>query len=353
MNVVTANENRSIIDRLDIDIIKRIDGQFELRELLSKFVNLYFNKMIIDITSIANYTNIEVIKQLAQSVDPSRVILLLNNDPTVNSNVYMSQLVQLGFYNFTRNFEGVKFLYNTPNTLDNVRHILMDEREVKRQIDAQNAFNQQMQNASRYTPVSDANVLSTSEESGYEPRPGQRMISGTGRTIIGLVNLTNHAGATSLVNMMVRQLNDRGYAAVGLEMFRNDLIFYHDKNLSSCMNKNDLEQKLRLYKDVSAIIIDLNEFGDADKYCDEVLYLIEPSYIKLTKLLKKNRNAFNERKGDKIVLNMSFVNDQEIPDFEYETKLKVFDNLPPMNDRNKDLIEVNQLLSRLGFRMDV
>ena len=46
MNVVTANENKSIIDRLDIDIIKRIDGQFELKELLSKFVNLYFNKMM-------------------------------------------------------------------------------------------------------------------------------------------------------------------------------------------------------------------------------------------------------------------------------------------------------------------
>lgn len=27
MNVVTANQNKSIIDRLDIDIIKRIDGQ--------------------------------------------------------------------------------------------------------------------------------------------------------------------------------------------------------------------------------------------------------------------------------------------------------------------------------------
>lgn len=66
MNVVTSNENRSIIDRLDIDIIKRIDGQYELRELLSKFVNLYFNKMIIDITSIMNYQDMETIKQLGK-----------------------------------------------------------------------------------------------------------------------------------------------------------------------------------------------------------------------------------------------------------------------------------------------
>lgn len=328
MNVVTANENRSILDRLDIDIIKRIDGQYELRELLSKFVNLYFNKMIIDITSIKDYSNIEVIKQLAQSVDPSRVILLLNNDPQVNSNVFMSQLIQLGFYNFTRNFEGVTFLYNTPNTLENVKHLLLDEKEIARQqqIAAQQA----------------------SQVGGVQ----QAVVRDKGRTVIGIANLTNHAGATSLTNMMVRQLNDRGYTAVGLEMFKQDLIFYHDKNLSACMNKSDLEQKLRVYADVSAVIIDLNDFGDAEKYCDEVLYLIEPSYVKLTKLLKKNRNAFNEHKGDKVVLNMSFVNDQEVPDFEYETKLKIFDNIPPMNDRNRNLEEVNQLLMRLGFDMN-
>ena len=100
MNVVTANENKSIIDRLDIDIIKRIDGEFELRELLSKFVNLYFNKMIIDITSIKDYRNMETINALAKAVEPSRVILLLNDDTTVNSAAYMSNLVSQGFYNF-------------------------------------------------------------------------------------------------------------------------------------------------------------------------------------------------------------------------------------------------------------
>ena len=55
MNVVIANENKNIIDRLSIDIIKRIDGEYEVRELMGKLVNLYFNKMIIDITAIKNY----------------------------------------------------------------------------------------------------------------------------------------------------------------------------------------------------------------------------------------------------------------------------------------------------------
>lgn len=321
MNVVTSNENKSIIDNLDIDIIKRIDGQFELRELLSKFVNLYFNKMIIDITSIKDYQNMEVIKQLATAVDPSRVIIILNNNPAVNSSFYMSNLIACGFYNFTRNIEGVKFLYNTPNNYNNVKHLALSEAETQRQ-----AEQYQAQNTVVYQETAK-------------------------RQVIGLINLTNHAGSTSLVNMLVRQMNSAGLKAVGLEMFRQDLIFYHDSNLSSCFNKSDLESKLKLYSDVAAVFIDLNDFGEADRYCDKILYVVEPSYVMLTKLLKRNRNAFAERKGDLILLNKSFVNDQEIPDFEYETKVKVFDNLPPLNDRNTNIESINNLLRKLGFNI--
>ncbi len=325
MNVVTANENKSIIDRLDIDIIKRIDGQFELKELLSKFVNLYFNKMIIDITSIKDYQNLEVIKELSKSVDPSRVIIILNNDATVNSSFYMSNLIACGFYNFTRNFEGVKFLYNTPNSYDSVKHLVISEEEVVRQ---SNAFKEEQ--AVIY------------QSSGTNKK----------RQIIGFINLTNHAGSTSLVNMLVRQLNASGQQAIGLEMFRQDMLYYHDPNLSTCFNKNDLESKLKLYDDVAAIFIDLNEFGEADKFCDKIIYVIEPSYIMLTKLLKKNRNALAEHKNDLILLNKSFVNDQEIPDFEYESKLKVYFNLPALNDRNNNLGPINDFLRKMGFKID-
>ena len=319
MNVVTSNENKEIIDRLDIDIIKRIDGEYDLKELLSKFVNLYFNKMIVDITSIKNHKDLAVMENLAKAVDPSRVILLLSDDPEVNSSFYMSNLIKYGFYNFTRNYEGIKFLYNTPNTFDNVKHLLLsDEEALKKQEEFKEAH--------------------------------QVVYQSTGaRRIIGLVNLTNHAGATSLTNMMVRQLNQAGIMAVGLEMFKQDLMYYHDPNLSACFNRQDLDSKLKLYEDVSAVIIDLNEFGEADRYCDEILYLIEPSYIMLTKLLKKNRNAFAEMKDKKVVLNKSFVNDQEIPDFEYESRIKVFDNIPPVDDREKNIQNINGLLGKLGF----
>ncbi len=318
MNVVTANENKAIIDRLTIDIIKRIDGQFELRELLSQFVNMYFNKMIIDITSIKDYENIEVIRKLSRAIDPNRVILLLGDNMTVNSSVYQSQLVEIGFYNFTRNFEGLMFLYDKPNTKEDVNHFLLTEEKKT-----------ELENLSIEPQV---NIHETNE-----------------RKIIGLENLTLHAGASSLTNMMVRQLNNKGYQAIGVEMFKQDLIFYHESSLHACMNKNDLERLLREQSGAEVVIIDVNEFGEAEKFCDEILYLVEPSYVKMTKLLKKNKNAFLDHKGDTIVLNMSFVSDNEVGDFEYETKCKVFANIPPLNDRDKDLKEINELLQKLGF----
>ena len=133
-------------------------------------------------------------------------------------------------------------------------------------------------------------------------------------------------------------------------MFRQDLMFYHDdEHYISILSKLELETKLKLYTDVDCIVVDLNEFSEADKYCDHILYLVEPSYIMLTKMLKRNKNAFLDHKEDLIVLNKSFVNEQEIADFEYETKAKVFANIPPLNDRNVDLSEINDLLRKLGF----
>ena len=320
MNVVIANENKNIIDRLSIDIIKRIDGEYEVGELMGKLVNLYFNKMIIDITAIKNYRNPNIFEELRQYIDPSRVIILLNSDSIVNSKDYISSMIKAGFYNFSRNFEGINYLYNTPNDFSKVKHFIDDENV-------------------EVIPYIDTNSIVE-----------QPSLAFAGKKIIGLMNLTDHAGASTLTNMMVRQLNNHGYKAYGIEMFRQDLIYYRSENLFSCMNKNDLDIKLRQLADAEAVIIDLNEFGEASGYCDDILYLVEPSYIKLTKLLKKNKNAFLDRKNDKIVLNMSFVNDADKADFEYELKCKIFDIIPPINDRNKNNESVNDVLYKLGFK---
>ena len=324
MNIIAANQNKDILDKLDIDVIKRVDGEYELRELLGKFVNLYFNKIIIDVTSIKGYEDVKTIVGLGKAIDPSRIILLLNDNPTVNSKLYLSTLVKNGIYNFTRNFEGITYLYNHPSKLEDVQYLILSE-----------------------TDEDEEELKVQREKEQYEVKRDNK------RMVIGLSNLTNHAGASSLTNMMVRQLNNHGYKAIGLEMFKQDLIFYHDdEHLITVYSKLELESKLKLYENVDCIIIDLNDFSEANKFCDQVFYLVEPSYIMLTKLLKRNKNAFLDHKDDYILLNKSFVNEQELADFEYETKSKVFANIPPLNDRNNDLDEINDFLTRLGYTIE-
>lgn len=346
MNVIVVNQNSKMLEQLDIDIIKKIDGQYSVSELLSKFVNLYFEKLIIDVTAIADYKNPEVMADFAKKIDASRVILLLSGEPEVTSTAYLANLVRNGIYNFSRNIEGIKFLYGTPNTLENVKYLLEDKT---------------VENVAPV--VSTGIVTSVPLPPGVSPSSGLGVVtaptmSGAGITygrsnkkIIGLSNLTVHAGASTLTNMMVRQLNSHNIPAKGIEMSRQDLLYYRSDNLISCMNRIDLERALRDFKDIPAIIIDLNEFPEASKFCSDILYLVEPSFIRLTKCIKRNKNAFIEKKDEKIVLNMSFVSEDEVYDFEIETGVKVFENIPPINDRDTDSPEINRLLSKLGFNV--
>jgi hypothetical protein len=328
MNVIVVNENKAILDQLDVDVIKKIEGQFEVSELLSKFVNLYFDKLIIDVTSISDYTNLQVMEKFAHDVDANRVILLLNDTPIVNSNEYLANLVKCGIYNFSRNLEGIKFLYNNPNSLSNVEYIL----------------NQPKDSVGYSTGTTSATYLN-------DDKRGPLNVQIAGKKIIGLANLTMHAGASTLTNMMVRQLNAAGIPSIGVEINRQDLIYYRSDKLFSCMSRIELERVLKDNSDAAGVIIDLNDFPEADKYCNTIVYLVEPSFIRLTKCIRRNKNAFVERKNDKVVLNMSFVSDDEVYDFEIETGVKVFDNIPPLNDRDTNCGEINEFLRKLGFNI--
>jgi hypothetical protein len=85
-----------------------------------------------------------------------------------------------------------------------------------------------------------------------------------------------------------------------------------------------------------------------EESCDDVLYLLEPSSIKLNKLMRKNRNIFRDLNGKKIVLNKSLLDSRDVLDFEGEAKTNVFYNVPPLNDRISNKV-LDSFLSKLGF----
>ena len=110
MNVIIANKQKDKLNNLNIEVIKRLDGEFDVNEIISSFKNIFYNKMILDITALKNYTDINTIQKLSMSLEMDKLILLLEEGNEVTSPSFLSKLISIGIYNFTTNQEGIMYL---------------------------------------------------------------------------------------------------------------------------------------------------------------------------------------------------------------------------------------------------
>lgn len=309
MNVIVSNKYQSLLATLDIDIIKNINGEFEVEDLVNQFTNFYYNKMILDITALKNYQDIATIQNLSVSMDVSNIIILLDDSEIVNSPKYLSSLISMGIYNFTRNIDAVKFLINNPNTYKDV------------------AQYHQLNNAATST-----------EEGGDYNKLNLR--------VIGIKNVTNHAGSTTLTYLLKKQLAKK-YNVMAVEVDEHDFIYFNDKTLKTTSSL-DLPAFIAMNSEAEVILVDLNDRGSISS-CTEVIYLIEPGLIKLNKLIRKDKRTFEKLRDKKIVLNRSILNARDVKDFEYESKSKVFFNIPCLDDKLDNQKILEEFLIKLGF----
>lgn len=327
MNVIVANERKNELSSLSIDIIKNVEGVYTVEELVGMFTNFFFNKMILDVTSIKDYTNYSNLKKLFESIDAKKVILYLND--ISNNKEFISDLVTLGVYNFTIDYNEILVLFNNPREYKDVSNLQISKSsyDINKEIDEELGINQE-------------------KEFTFEDfiLPGE--YDGD-KKIIGVVNLTEHAGATTLVVQMIKQLNI-SYSAIGIEMNKQDFIFFNTPNLYSCTSTNDVLNKIREHKYADAVIVDLNTV-DSKEFCTDVIYLIEPGIIKMTKLIKRNGKVFEELSGEKIVINRSNMDDNGVSEFEVETKIKVFSVVSNFRDNLDRVVSVDKLLVKLGY----
>ena len=311
MNVIVGNERLDELSSLDVDVIKSINGVFDSLEIVSIFKNFYFNKMILDATSIKDYQNTNNIQKIITELDPNKIILFLPKTEEVSSQVYLSQLVKMGVYNFTNNIEGVKYLITHNNTYDDVAQLEQVEEQVQ---ELTETVHEKVQSGCR---------------------------------VVGIRNVTDHAGATTLIYMLKRELERiYGETVYAVEVNRHDLQYFNVRNTISC-TKESLVSTINKLTEASVILVDLNECED-DSVCGDVLYLIEPSSIRLNKLMRTNKNIFNQLVGKKIILNKSLLTGKDINDFEYEAKTKVFYNVPPLDERRKNQ-EISNLIGNVGL----
>lgn len=317
MNVIISNRYATMLQQLNIDIIKNLNGEFDVDEIISSFQNFYFQRMILDITAIKDYKDIKNIQKLSISLDMDKVILLLDDSPESSSNEYLSKLISMGIYNFTKNVDGIMYLYNSPNSYRDVAHI--------HQLDSTTSESDGNQKIIQNVIVPEVHQL----------------------RVIGFKNVTEDAGATTLIYMLKKQLQ-KNYKVIGLEMDSRDFMYFNDKDLISTTN-NEFGNTINKYSDYDVILVDINKSQVAENSCTEVYYLIEPSTIKLNKLMLSNSKILDFLKNKKVILNKSILSSKDVLDFEYESRLKITYNIPPLNDRENNIIALNKFLVKLGF----
>ena len=266
MNVIVSNKANNLLSSLQIDVIKKIQGEFSVEEIISIFENFFYQRMILDITAIRDYKDVKNIQ----------------------------------------NIDGVIYLLNHPNS---------------------------------YKDVASMHQI--------EDKPFSMMRVENNRTkVIGFKNLTENAGSSSLIFMLKRQLQNN-YVVKAIEIDSRDFLFYSDKDMISTTSEDLGKELLKLNGNVDIVLIDLNK-SDQEKACNEVLYLIEPSIIKMNKFVSRNREKLPTLLSKKVILNKSLLSEKDIREFEMESGIKIFYSIPPLNDRYPSEI-LDNFLVKLGF----
>lgn len=325
MNVIIANKNRAILDQLNIDVIKKIEGEFDADSIVENFKNFFYQRMILDITAIKGYKDIRNLQKLSVSLDPDKIILLLDDSVETSDPSYLSKLISIGIYNFTKNLEGIMYLYNTPNTYRDVAYIHQIEPVVQPQVQQQrNMF---------VAPVS----IQTASQSN----------TGMGRRIIGIKNVTKQSGSTTLTYMMYNRLS-KFYDTVAVEVGKSDFKFFNNQNLRT-IDSNGVSDFIIKNGNKEIILVDTNDDGHALELCTDVIYLLEPSVIKLNKMMMIHPDMLGKLKNEKVVLNQSLLTHRDVLDFERESGLKIYYNMPPLDERSSNSKDLDAFLMSLGF----
>ena len=324
MNVMVYNKYKELLMGLNIDVMKSLEGVYNVDEIIDTFTNFYYDKMILDITAIRDYQNTDNLQKLAMNINMENVILLLDDNPETDTKSYLSKLISLGIYNFTKNAEGINYLLVHPHTYRDVVNI-------------HNLSDLEPKESSR--PIVESNTFGIKDDLPANANNGRLKI-------IGFKNVTLHAGSTSLIYMLKRQLDGlKNVAAV--EIDKVDFLYFNKKDMVSSTSQDVLKEIMRR-NTYDIVFVDLNEYEDID-ICTKVYYLIEPSTIMINKMMKKNKHILEELRDKNVVLNKCMLSEEDISTFEYETKLKVLYSIPCVDDRQQNIDAIKKFINKINL----
>ena len=499
MNVIVTNKQKEIIDNANIDAIKDFNGLFNVDDLISKVKNYFFSKLILDATSIVNFSSKDVLEKLATSIGADRLVILLPTELEPPQE-FLNLLVSLKIYNFSNKINDIVRFINMPNTYDNVVGITNSDQPeyyVDSSIKAndpvaplnnsnniygsagdsmfnpiieENSYNKdnlqnndvnnfslqsnQNSNFQNYPNFDSAmnvipstnnivnpnnfnqpniypnndisydmpvnqnfnnvnnfgNNVSNPFQPSFNPFDGNNNVSNgnvtnnnaninfnfynqdysneivsaisndnssnmnTSNTInntdnnnnnsngfyndyqsqsksfvLGVKNITLHAGSTTLIYLMMKAAREKLKLRVNaIEVNKQDFKYYTDNDMMSATT-DSLRNVIGSCSNANLILVDLNDYyGNFDMF-DDVIYLVEPSVIRLNKLMMENRFVFKENANNKLMLNMSLLNNNEVNALSKEAGVNFILNVPPLNDRVSNDI-ILKLLALFGIK---
>jgi len=305
MNVIILNKFKEIVNNITLPIEKTLIGNYSIDDIVNSFSNFSFDKLIIDLSSIKDQNNLVGFQRMASTLNMSNVIFIIDGN---NDNDLIAKLIPFGIYNFANSPENIVILMNTPNAYKDVSHY------------------HDLMNVDLNKNVSMNSIGNV--------------------RVIGFKNMTKEAGSTSLINMSKMYL-EKFYKVLAIEVGKDDFRSFRGKNYLSVLEQ-DFVNTLNKSIEFDIILVDMNNSA-VEVYCSDVLYLIEPSVIKLSLLQRLNPNLSEKLRGKKVVLNKSFLNSDDLYNFEYEGKFKIYFNLPPINDRLNKSEHIKAMYKKLGI----
>ena len=314
MNVIVSNRYAAMLSNLNIDLIKSINGEFQVDDLIAQFDNFFFNKMILDITAIVNYQD---------------------------------ELVSMGIYNFTRNIDAIAYLVDNPNSYKDVAqfHMIGGNGGMMQNNMPQQQPMQQQNNNNNNNYNNNRNRNNGNEKTFINTSVAMPSLQGT--RVIGIKDLTDHAGASTLIYMLKKQLSEH-YRVLALELDKNDFLFFNDPEMKGTSSK-ELDSIIHNpVNNYDVILVDVNSSNEENNI-SEMLYLIEPSTLMLNKMVRRDRNIIEKIKGKKVILNRSLLDQNDVREFENEAGLSVFHCIPPLDDKMDKHRVLDELLNKLGF----
>lgn len=167
--------------------------------------------------------------------------------------------------------------------------------------------------------------------------------------VLGFKNITLHAGSTTLIYLLMKAAREKLKLRVNaIEVNKQDFKYFSDNDMISATT-DSLRNVIGSCFNANLILVDLNDYyGNFDMF-DEVVYLVEPSVIRLNKLMMENKFAFRENSKNKLMLNMSLLKNDEVNALSNEAGVEFIMNIPPVNDRISNDI-ILRILALFGFK---